>query len=126
VFATELHVESESAMESPSWEQIECALLRMDGSKVTFVGVKGDRPDASITVGGGSDGKYVVCATYDNLRFFTAVNPQATPGKILMVAAGQPSEFDLEKCVDQAAALRALRTFAWTGELDKSVKWSNR
>jgi hypothetical protein len=124
VIATQLHVESERAVEDPTLEQIERALACLDGSKVTFVGIKGDRPDQSITIGGGTDGKYVVSATFDNRRFFTVINPDAKPGRIAMPAGGQLSEFDATQCVDRPAMMQAVRTFVTTGELDKALKWA--
>ena len=126
MFATELLVEPEDKIEDPTWEQIESALLRLDGLKVTFVGLRGDRPDVHMGVGGGADGKYVVYATYDNLRFHTLLNPEASAGTVSMITGRQRGEFEAEKCVSREAMLLAVRTFATLSERDKSLKWSRR
>ena len=76
-----------------------------------------------MAVGGGADGKYVVYTTDDNERFFTLLNPDAPPGRVSMVCGEQRGEFEAEKCAERPAMLRAVRTFATTGNRDPRLRW---
>jgi hypothetical protein len=106
-------------------EQIEQAVLRLDGKARTLVTIHGgDRQDTYIGVGGGADGKYVVYIGYANERFFTLLDPDAPPGKVSMVTGGQRGEFEARKCAARPAMLQAVRTFAMTGERDAALRWS--
>ena len=123
MFATELHAERHPELFHPNLEQIETAIRLMNGSNRSYVGIRGIDLDTHLMIGGGLDGQYVVSATLPNDRIFTALSTDKKCGRVSMIAGGQPGEFDAGICVKLEVALRAARTFAESGGVEKSIKW---
>ena len=111
-------------LEHPAWTDIESAIRRLDGDSCSLLilGI-GPPPVPHMAIGGGDQGRYIVYATLDNIVFHKLVNPQAPPGKCLMVAGGQRGDYDLQLCVGLTEALQAARTYAESGQLDSKLKW---
>lgn len=114
-------------LEQPAWRDIEEAIRRLDGSTCSLVilGI-GEPPTPHMGIGGGENGQYIVYATPDNIVFHTLINPNATSGKVMLVAGGQRGAYEKQICVGLPEALRAARTYAESGELDSSLTWKSK
>jgi hypothetical protein len=80
-------------------------------------------PVPHMGIGGGKDGQYIVYTTMDNLSFSTLINPQAMPGKRLLVAGGQLGDYENKICVSLNDVLLAARTYAQTGQNEPTLTW---
>jgi len=111
-------------LENPAWADIEDAIRRLDGKtcSLLILGI-GEPPVPHMAIGGGERGQYIVYATTDNVAFHKLINPQAPPGKCLLVAGGQRGNYDRELCITMAEVLRAARRYAERGELDPALSW---
>jgi len=111
-------------LENPDWTDIESAIRRLDGDSCSLL-ILGIGPASvpHMAIGGGDQGRYIVYATADNVVFHTLINPQAPPGKCLIVAGGERGDYDLQLCVGLTEALQAARTYAESGQLDSTLKW---
>ena len=110
------------AVSDPSWEDIESAIRKLDGNVHTIVGLQGEG-EAHLIVGGGSCGRYLVYATFDNVHFSTLSTGQAAQSKVLLYVGGQVGDYADNLIVDMAGALSAARMFAESGELDSALPW---
>lgn len=114
-------------LESPTWGDIEAAIQRLNGSSCSLVilGI-GQPPVPHMAVGGGEDGKYIVYITYDNLTFYSLINPHVPAGKRLLVAGGQRGSYESNLCVGLSEALCAAKTYAETGQRDSTLTWEKQ
>lgn len=113
-----------TVLEHPAWTEIENAIRRLDGDSCSLLILEiGPPPVPHMAIGGGDQGRYIVYATLDNVKFHTLINPHAPSGKCLMVAGGQRGDYDLQLCVGLTEALQAAKTYAESGQLDPELKW---
>ena len=111
-------------MENPTWQDIETAIRRLDGDSCTILvlGI-GEPPVPHMAIGGGENGKYIVYTTDDNLVFYNLINPNASPGKTLLVAGGQRGDYANKQLVGFENAIRAAKSYAETGQPDPTLVW---
>jgi len=109
-------------IDNPSWEQIETAVRNLDGERRTIVSLQGEA-EAHLVVSGGSLGRYVVYATYDNENFFSlcSINENASP--VLLNVGGQDGDYPSKIVVELPAALAAANDFADFGRMDATQRW---
>ena len=114
--------EEEGVLLSPSLDDIERAIRRLDGEIFSLVTVAG-KGDAHLAIGGGSLDQYVVYATYDNEKFFRPLSAKEGAETVHLVAGGQPGDYPAHTIINLEASLTAARTFAESGTLDPSLTW---
>jgi hypothetical protein len=111
---------------NPTWQDIESAIRRLDGDTCSLLILGLSDPVPHLAIGGGQDGKYIVYATPDNLTFYNLINPQAAPGKSMLVAGGQQGDYANKQCVGLPEVLRAAKTYAESGRLESSLVWEKQ
>jgi hypothetical protein len=105
---------------NPSLEGIEEAIGKLDGDRTTLV-MLATGSQAHMAIGGGKDA-YIVYVTFNNQTFYSLSIP-AGDDQIKLVVGGQEGEYPASLCVSLEKALAAARTFATSGELDRSLSW---
>ena len=120
----QLHT-GDGTVETPSWEQIEAAILAMDGSEATEVFLHPDReePETYLSIFGGTHGRYGVCYSHRNEWFEQVVTPDAPAAAVELTAGGQPAEYRRTELVTLDEALTAARHFYRTGERGGALHW---
>jgi hypothetical protein len=101
------------------WMKIEEAIKSLDGHRKTLVTLEAN-DDIHMAIGGGTH-KFVVYATFDNETFHDLVDLSQSTLSETLVVGGQQSIYPAKQCVDLNTALKATKTFAEFGELEKSV-----
>jgi hypothetical protein len=115
-----------TSRKNPTWEQIEEALLELNGRDKTLLILGAGDPVPHMGIGGG-DGKYICYVTQNNLSFDNLENPAAREGQFVpLIAGGQKSDYRAALCVNLETVLRAARTYAETGELAIGLQWKHQ
>ena len=111
---------------NPTWEQIEEALLELNGKDKTLLIIAAGDPVPHMGIGGG-DGKYICYATEDNSSFDNLENPLAGEGEFVsMVAGGQRSDYRAALCVGLDTVVKAAKTYAESGKLEAGLHWKHQ
>jgi hypothetical protein len=113
-------------LSNPSWIDIETAIRQLNGNDRTLVLFGSGTPVPHMAIGGGSNGKYIVYATHDNITFYTMVGTDRSESKVVFVAGGQPGDYPIRNCVTLEQALRAAQVFAEECRVDNSFEWDTR
>ena len=113
-------------LSNPNWAEIEMAIRELDGNDRTLVLFGSNTPAPHMAIGGGSDGRYIVYATHDNITFYTMVGTDRSEGKAVFTAGGQAGDYPIRNCVKLEQALRAAQVFAEEGKVDGSFEWDAR
>ncbi len=116
--------------EKPDLEDIESAILRLDGAKRTIVSLSSSCPDlnAQLTILGGG-GRYLVMALLHADKVYGLHPPSlpshlgTTPSRHITVGWCRHS-LPEDLLVDLEVALQVARTFAQYGILEPSYRWS--
>jgi hypothetical protein len=103
------------------WQQVEAAILDLDAHQKTLVLLETEG-ETHMAVGGGL-GKYVVYVTFDNENFHYLIDPAKTEIEETLIVGGQEGYYPDKLCVDLTTSLKAAKTFAEIGILEKSVVW---
>ncbi len=103
------------------WQQIEVAINQLDGMRRTLVTLETDS-ETHMAIGGGV-GKYLVYLTLNNEQFHYVVQPSHQNREESLVIGGQEGIYPAKLCVDKDTAIRAAKTFAEFGVMEKSVLW---
>jgi hypothetical protein len=111
---------------NPSWPDIENAIRQLNGNDRSLVSFRSGIPVPHMAIGGGSNGKYIVYATHDNITFYTMAGADKTAGKVIFVAGGQPGDYPIRNCVSLESALRAAKVYAEEGRVDSNFEWDVR
>jgi hypothetical protein len=106
------------------WSDIEIAIKALDGHRKTLVTLETD-DETHMSVGGGI-GKYVVYLTFDNEIFNYLIDPSKPDTNENLVIGGQEGVYSARLCVDLNMTLRAAKTFAESGTMEKSVIWEHQ
>ncbi len=129
MFASELSAdrwdgydENRTEIQSPTLADIERAVHKLDGEEYTSV-ILGAEGETHFAVSGGSAGRYVVYATFDNMTFHNLLGPGDKSDTVYLTAGGQEGDYPGNTIVDRETALAAALTFAESGELDSSLTW---
>lgn len=109
-------------IKNPSLDQVEQAIRALNGGNRTIVTVAIGR-DAHLAVGGGSDDRYVVYATFDNVTFHNLQGQRTENGTVLLNVGGQEGEYPAKTIVEIEVALTAARSFSRNARLDPSLNW---
>ncbi|HBL13073.1 MAG TPA: hypothetical protein DD379_17090 [Cyanobacteria bacterium UBA11162] len=104
-----------------NWAEIETAIKELDGHHKTLVTLEADG-ETHMAVGGGTD-KYLVYLTFDNETFHYLVDPSKPDADERLTVGGQEGVYPAKLCVDIDSAIKAAKTFAELGTMDKSVIW---
>lgn len=78
--------------------------------------------ETHMAVGGGRD-KYVVYLTFDNETFYSFVEPSKPDTEESLNVGGQIGVYPARFCVEISTALKAAKTFAEVGKMDRSITW---
>jgi Immunity protein Imm1 len=103
---------------------IENAINRLDGREYTMV-VIGGEPPTHLAIGGGGSGRYIVYATFDNMRFFNLIGNPTLEGSETLFIGGQPGDYPRNTIVSHSQAVAVAITFSCTGRLDSDFGWSS-
>ena len=76
-----------------------------------------------MTVGGGAEGRYLVCASFDNDKFHSLVGVGDPSQTVTLVVGGQEGDYPADTIVDREATLAVAKTFAESGKLDPRFEW---
>jgi hypothetical protein len=109
------------SVQQPAWEQIQEAVLQMDGHGRCWVSIVADE-ETYLMLGGGADGRYV-CEVVVPQGDFVLCDPTQPEGDPVPINNGQLSLYEPRHVVDLGKALQATRHFAATRELDPSLTW---
>jgi len=101
------------------WQQIEAAINQLDGNHRTLVTLEAEG-ETHMAIGGG-EGKYLVYLTFNNEQFYYLIEPSYPDLEESLVVGGQAGIYPAKLCVDKDKALKAAKTFAELGIMDKSV-----
>jgi hypothetical protein len=107
--------------QAQSWQEIEAAIRELDGHHKTLVTLETEG-ETHMAVGGGT-GKYVVYVTFDNESFHYLVDPSKSDMDETVTVGGQEGVYPAKSCVELNTTLKAAKTFAELGAMDKSVIW---
>ncbi len=105
------------------WQEIEKAIAQLDGHYKTLVTLEADG-ETHMAIGGGKN-KYVVYLTFDNQHFYYIVEPSKSEIEENLTVGGQEGVYPAKLCIDINAALKAAKTFAEIGAMEKSVIWES-
>lgn len=105
--------------EARGWAEIEAAIRELDGQRRTLVTLEADG-ETHMAIGGGA-GKYLVYVTFDNENFNYLVHSTKLNNAETLVVGGQEGIYPAKWCVDLTTALKAAKSFAEFGTLEKSV-----
>lgn len=114
-----------SVVAEPTLDAVAAAIQALDGRVYTMVSIVFKESSVIFIGGGGSNGLYVVTATYDGEHFKIATGDASSTGMVTMIVGGQEGDYPARHCVDFVTALRAARAFASTGEMDSTVNWED-
>jgi hypothetical protein len=103
------------------WQQIEVAINQLDGNHRTLVTLEAEG-ETHMAIGGG-EGKYLVYLTFNNEQFHYVVKPSNPDLDENLVVGGQEGVYPAKLCVDKDTAIKAAKTFAELGAMEKSVIW---
>lgn len=112
---------------NPSWDEIRYAIEKLDGencSEVT-IGVGADREPFMTIVGG--DQKFMVSVNINDQIHILSRDaiPSEASSTVILYASGQEIDCPIRFAVDYTFMLIAADTFANSGRLDSSLKWSD-
>jgi hypothetical protein len=75
---------------------------------------------------GGKTGKYIAYVTFDNESFYSLVDLSKLDAPDEGLVVGQEGIYPAKLCIDLNTALKAAKTFALLGTLQKSVIWNKK
>ena len=111
-----------TVIENPSWQEIETAILELNGKSKTLVTLGADE-ETYMSIGGGEAGKYIVNVTFDNMSFYNLGNFSKSEQIEKLVVGGQVGDYPEKMCINLQTVLLASKTFAELGKLEESVNW---
>ena len=108
-------------------EQVVAAIKKLNGRNKTSVYLQADG-EKSLTVSGGTDGRYVAFVTIRiDDEFYNLVDPQQPPDQMLEVkTGGQMGAYPAKQCVGLETVLEAARQFAADGSISRSLSWEKQ
>ena len=110
-----------SIKEAIDWNEIEAAIGELDGHRRTLVTLE-TGGETHMAIGGGA-GKYLVYITFDNENFSYLIDSTKSGGAEALVVGGQEGIYPGKWCVDLTTTLKAARSFAELGSIERSVLW---
>jgi hypothetical protein len=117
----------ESERTATSTADVDTAIDRLDGARRNLVVLA--LPERSLSIGGGSGGRYVAHLTVGvDDAFYSIVDPQkSADATVDLMVGGQLSSFPARQCVDKAAVTEAARYFMeHDGAMSPAVPWEEQ
>lgn len=111
-----------SRIPDPSWEDVDEAILSLDGAVYTVVKF-GWNEDCYMTVAGGSDGLYLEFVTTDGTSFAHLVDRSKADELVQLDIGGQPGDYPLNRCISLDVARHAAKVYFETGNLTSEDTW---
>lgn len=117
---------------NPTWADVEREIGALDARKQTLVTLAPPPPkgapegDHHLAVGGGSDGRFIVYMTEDNLTFWNLTDPEKHGAEyhVRMNIGGQEGEYRGAQFVSRDLALRAARRYLEDGHRAADLLWA--
>ena len=107
---------------SPTWQDVQSAVVTLDASQRTLVAVEGWGKTEMLIGGGG--GKYVVSVATSPDGLFTLLNSQGkATDRVLLKAGGQTGNYPADEVVDLDKAIQAVQWFCEHNEPDPNLAW---
>lgn len=110
-----------SAIERPSWDDIEQSIKEMDGETKTMVGLMMQDADHHMMIGGGGNKFILNINTGDAVHFLIDLNK--SEDDFVEVMAGQPSEYPENQVVELNTVIAAAKYYFDKGEPDPTSSW---
>ncbi|MDF5735010.1 MULTISPECIES: Imm1 family immunity protein [unclassified Nostoc] len=107
--------------QAQSWLEIEAAIKELNGQRKTLVTLETEG-ETHMAIGGGIQ-KYMVYVTFDNDNFHYLVDPSKSDTDETVIVGGQEGIYPAKSCIDLNRTLKAAKTFAELGTMEKSVIW---
>jgi hypothetical protein len=107
-------------IESPTFVDIENAILSLDGSSRTQVGMFFDE-DTFVQVGGGSD--LCKCSIRANGKLYVLIDPSLTENEYVWVVDGQGDEIPRNECFKATDVVRVVKLFWDKRRLSDEFAW---
>ena len=111
-----------SSVDSPTWQEVEKAICRLDGHKYTDMTLGGIGGDPYIAVGGGAGNYFVFIWTQDERNLILSKCGEME-GRETLIVGGQAADFPCRQIVELADAVRAVHAYFITGKPDPSMTW---
>jgi hypothetical protein len=112
----------DNVVNNPSPAEIVESIRTLDGEEETLITIDAGAEVPHMGIGGGPI-YFIVYATYDNLKFFTALGDKHETKEIELVVGGELASYSLRVCVTRQIAELAATEFAMTGKLADSIEW---
>lgn len=114
-----------TAIENPSWEDIEKMILSLVEKEKTLVTIGNYDDGYYMAIGGGDRGQYIAYVSYDDEERIYNLIVSSKNGKevVELVVGGQRGKFPLKMCVTQNMVLSAAKRFFENQELDPCLEW---
>lgn len=109
-------------IKNPTWEDVEAAIIKMDGKRYSSVGMLLGNEDNMI-VGGGAD-KYVVGVRLGD-GLYNLMNRWGVEDREVEVVAGEKNDFPENEIISQQDALTAAKYFFHNHSLDTTYTWKS-
>ena len=130
-FVTTLNTDTKT-IPGPAWADVEREILALDARTQTLVTLAPSPPigapegDHHLAVGGGSNDRFIVYMTEDNLNFWNLTDPKRTADEqtVRMQIGGQDGEYRAAQCVSRDLALLAARKYFEDGRRAKDLEWT--
>jgi hypothetical protein len=113
-------MEANKAIESPSWEDVEMLIRKMDNDRFSSAGIMLENED-NMLFGGGID-RYVVGSRLDN-HGYNLRNKWGDSGKEVRLMNGQISFYPENEIVSLDDALKVARYFFDFNKLHPNYEW---
>lgn len=119
--------DNDVSIDYPSLEQIVNAISSLDGKGSTYVMLHPDNEDPTtgyLAIGGGNEGRYLVCY-WDGVNEVETrvIDPSVTSDELVDVMMVHLTERQAPEIVDLATALKVATAYHATGELTTEVTW---
>lgn len=116
--------DDDEGVTEPSWTDVSRAIDRLGEPDCTMIVLAGEQELPHLCIGGGRQGQYILYVMHSE-GLYTAVDPAAGEEPVTIVTGGEAREFPSRMCIGEAEVLRAAKRFFESGDLEKSVAWSD-
>jgi hypothetical protein len=112
-------------IENPTWNEIQKAILGLNGNTRSTVTIARDREDGYMGIGGGENGLYIcfICSYLTGEEDWELCDPSKSTEQTVEMMTGQMTKKSLRSCIDLNSVLKAAETYANFGKRDRSLCW---